>query len=135
MRSINDSRVSFDAINKILKASEMMSDEDDDEGASPGSAHRIRQRPGYRSDAVCYIEFENDSCIEILIFFDFQLNDLCDLLDNDLPAQGKGKLQHKVAATVISDVDPPKNFKQKYNQWAFNIEVWSAAEREDSCVA
>ncbi|KAL7312574.1 hypothetical protein PS15m_008326 [Mucor circinelloides] len=115
MRSINDSRVSFDAITKILKASELMSDEDDDEGASPGSDHRVlRHRPGYCSDA---------------------LNDLCDLLDNNLPAQGKGKLQHKIAATVISDVDPPKNFKQKYNQWAFNIEAWSAAERGDSSVA
>ncbi|KAL7313410.1 hypothetical protein PS15m_007161 [Mucor circinelloides] len=116
MRSINDSRVSFDAINKILKASELINDKDDDEGASPSSDHRApRQRPGYCSDA---------------------LNGLCDLLDNDLPAQGKkGKLQHKIAATVISDVDPPKNFKQKYNQWAFNIEALSAAERGDSSVA
>ncbi|KAL9538240.1 hypothetical protein PS6_011604 [Mucor atramentarius] len=137
MRSINDSRVSFDAINKILKASELINDKDDDEGASPSSDHRApRQRPGYCSDAVCYIEFDNDNCIEILIFFDCQLNGLCDLLDNDLPAQGKkGKLQHKIAATVISDVDPPKNFKQKYNQWAFNIEALSAAERGDSSVA
>ena len=53
MRTIGDDSVSFEAVNSILKAGVLVSDEEDEADSAPGTDRRVRIRPGFRSNQVC----------------------------------------------------------------------------------
>ncbi|KAL9537477.1 hypothetical protein MBANPS3_011741 [Mucor bainieri] len=110
MRAINafDSNVNFAAVNTLIQASVMMSDDEDHPDATNANRLRVRKRPAFRSP---------------------QFNEFCDALDADHAAESKGVLQHTICDTVIDDaIRPVKNFKGMFHKWAFTNDAWSTAE-------
>lgn len=136
MRTLGDGSVSFDAVNAIVKAATLMSDEEDEADSAPGTNRRVRIRPGFRSNQVfkCYETSvfdvkEEDPLISQFTLQLLQLNELFDLLDVDHAAEGKGALQHTITDTIIDDnMIPPKNFKGLFHKWGFSAEAWASAD-------